>query len=170
MDPLLGQVGIIPNGESWIARAIERLTHSESCHAVIGLGGGMCIGAEPGGARIRPVTDWPTAIWSKFPLTASQAYGCAAWAEKREYAPYAYLDDALLGLEYALNFRWPKFVTRHFSSDRQWMCSELADAALTLGAGIKVFDDDRDFCETSPGDFERLFRAKGWWTPVNAPV
>jgi hypothetical protein len=163
MDALMGQVGLIPHGTSWIAKAIQKITRSDTCHAVINIGNGYTFGAEPGGAKIRPIEDWPTAVWSRFDLTQAQAYSCADWAKKWEGADYAYLDDALLGLEYAFNFRWPRFIAKHFSNDSQWMCSELADAALTLGAGITVFDDGREFCEVAPGDFQQLFAAKGWW-------
>ncbi|WP_284984287.1 hypothetical protein [Arthrobacter sp. efr-133-TYG-118] len=165
MSGLTGQIGLIPHPGSWIAKAICWFTKSDVFHVVIALDDKTCIGAQPNGVTITPMSAWPTAIWSRFPLTEAQAKGCADWARAREHRPYNFVADAIIGIECRTGVRFPRWITRHFSSDATYECAELADAALTLGAGIQVFTDGRDFGLVYPGSFQQLFKDRGWWPP-----
>jgi uncharacterized protein YycO len=156
-----GQIGVVRHGTSWVARGIQWVTRSPAFHCVINLGDGTAIGAEPGGARIRAEGYWPDTVWSDFFLTERQAKHIADWARSKEGKPYAYLDDALLGLRYAFGWKLPKWAARRLSSDSQWMCSELACAALLWGGGMNVFPD-RAFCEVAPGDWLDYFVREHW--------
>lgn len=158
---MIGQVGVVQHGTSWVARGIEAVTRSPAFHCVIGIGDGKAIGAEPGGARIRAENYWGDTVWSQFFITERQAKHVADWAKAREGKPYAFLDDALLGLRYEFGWKLPKWAARRLSSDDQWMCSELACAAMLLGGGINVFPD-RAFCEVAPADWLEYFVAEGW--------
>lgn len=163
-DQYIGQVGVVRDGTSWVARGIEAVTRSPAFHCVVGIGGGLCIGAEPGGARVRSVGYW-SAVWTRFDHGQDQAEAIAGFAESKEGAPYGYVDDALLGLQFAAHwagwsFRWPKPVRMSLSSDRSWMCSELADASLRAG-GVDAFPY-RDACEVAPADFLGLLLERGW--------
>jgi uncharacterized protein YycO len=164
---MIGQVGVVRHGTSWVARGIEAVTRSPAFHCVVGIGGGQAIGAEPGGARIRDEGYWPDTVWSQFFITERQAKHIADWARKQEGKPYAYLDDALLGLRYEFGWKLPGWAAARLSSDEQWMCSELACAALMLGGGINAFPD-RKFCEVAPADFLDLFLAEKWITAGKA--
>lgn len=175
---LLGQVGLIPDGKGFIPNLIDWATRSTVHHVIIAISETECIGAEPNGAKIRPLTDFPNAIWSQFPLTPEQARATAAWAAERVGRPYNWVDDGIIGIECITGIVFPKFITDRYDNDRSYECAQLADAALTNGAKITVFDDNRPPGTVYPGSFEKLYRQYGWWTrpdllprsPVGTPV
>lgn len=160
MDLYAGQVGVVRHGTSWVARGISWVTRSPAFHVVVGVGDGNCIGAEPGGARVRPVDYWTGAVWSRFEMSAKQADLVARFALQHEGAPYAFFDDALIGLRYTAGLKAPDWLLRHLSADRQWMCSELADASLMAG-GINLWPG-RWACDVAPGDFLDEWVRRGW--------
>lgn len=163
MDPTLGQAGVVYNGTSFIARAIAFFTRAHAFHVVTGIGDGQCVSADVGGVQIRSISDYGSIVWSRFPLTEKQALASAYWAVARVGRPYAFIDYPLLIWSAITGMRWPKWVKDRFSSDESYFCSELADAALTHGAGITVFDDGRGLSEVTPADFQRLYEKYGWW-------
>lgn len=160
---LTGQIGLIPHGDNFVTRGIELVTRSHVHHVIIAIDDTWCIGAEPHGARIALISDFPTAIWSQFPLTPQQAAGAASWALARNRIPYNILDDALIGIECITGIVFPDWITAHYDNDKSYQCAQLADAALTKGAGIQVFTDGRKPGTVYPGSFEALFLANGWW-------
>ena len=168
--PLTGQVGLIPDGHGLIPELIDWATRSRVHHVIVAVSETETIGAEPGGARIRPLSYYPNAIWSRFPLSAVQAQDCADWARARENRPYNLTDDLLIGLECITGLTLPHVITDRFDSDDSYQCAQLADAALTKGAGITVFDDGRRPGTVYPGSFELYFRLAGWWTRPDLPV
>lgn len=161
---LLGQVGLIPDGKGFIPNIINWATRSTVHHAIVAISDTECIGAEPNGATIRPLSFFPNAIWSRFPLSDAQAQGSAQWAAEREGRPYNWIDDAIIGIQCVSGVVFPRFITNHYDNDKYYECAQLADAALTHGAGISVFDDNRPPGLVYPGSFEKLFREYGWWT------
>lgn len=167
MDPTLGQAGVVYKGTSWIAKAIAFFTRAHAYHVVTGIGDGQCVSADVGGVRITNISEYGSIVWSQFPLTQKEAEASAYWAVARVGRPYAFFDYPFLMWTAITGMRWPKFIRKRFSSDQSYFCSELADAALTFGAGIKVFDDGRDLSEVTPADFQRLFEKHGWWPTEN---
>lgn len=160
---LLGQIAVIPGANTPIQYGICKITGSHCAHVIVCIGDNECIGAEPGGARIRPMTDYPTAIWSKFVFQPGQAQAIADYARAQEHKPYNYFDDAIIGLQCALHFHLPEWVTGKFGDDDSFECAQLADAALQAG-GIQAFTDKRPPGSVFPGSFEFLFIRDQWYT------
>jgi uncharacterized protein YycO len=163
IDEHLGQVFVQAGPVTKVQWLICAFIQSPAFHCGMGIGNGMVISAQPNGVRIEQEAMYPGAVWSRFPLTAVQAEDAVAWAKAREGRPYNWLDDAMIGIENMTPLRFPRWITRHWQNDKTYQCAQLADAALTLGAGYRVFDDGREPGRVSPGSFAELFRANGWW-------
>ena len=161
MHSHIGQIGLKTEASNWVEKAIEFVTRSTVHHVVIAISDTECIGAEPGGARIRS-HEYTQMVWSHFDLTPEQAQACADWARAREGIPYSFLNGMFIGLTMC-GFTWPKSILKRFSTDKSYQCAQFADAALSLGAGIVVFDDGRAFGEVYPGSLEKLFKERDWW-------
>lgn len=164
MTEHLGQIGLTTEAKSFVEHMIEWVTQSSVHHVVIRISDTECIGANPGGANITPFDYRKDIIWSQFPLTREQAQNCADWAREREGRPYSFINGFFIGMHRLFKIQFPRFITKRFSTDKSYQCAQFADAALTLGAGITVFDDDRLFGAVAPGDLEILFKERGWWT------
>lgn len=157
----LGQIGLKTEAKGFVERAVEFVTRSSVHHVVIAISDNEVISAEPGGARIRP-HDYSYFVWSQFEMTDEQAQACADWARAREGAPYSFINGFFIGLS-MYGIRIPLAIRKRIARDTHYQCAQLADAALTLGAGITVFEDGRDFGEVYPGALEQLFKERGWW-------
>lgn len=168
MSARTGQIGLIPHPTNWVERAVEKLTFSSVHHVIIAISETECIGAEPKGAKIRPITDFPVAIWSEFDYAPGQAQAVADWARDREHRPYNFIADALIGLGIGLGLPMPRFITRLFDGDHFYECAQLADAAL-LHAGIQLFETGRGPGSVYPGSFEPVFKLLGFW-PSDLPI
>lgn len=102
-------------------------------HAFVYIGGGQIVEAEPGGARIRPVTEYAAAnvCWStgRFDLTPAERTAIASTAKM--YAdlktPYSFLDYvALAGDRLHLPHR---LLQNYVASTGHMICSQLVAAA-----------------------------------------
>lgn len=164
MTDHLGQIGLTTEAQSLTEHLIEWVTQSSVHHVVICISDTECIGAYPGGAKIYPINYRNDIMWSQFPLTPTQAQNCADWARAREGRPYSFINGFFIGVHRLFGIQFPLFITKRFSTDKSYQCAQFADAALTLGACVPVFDDDRLFGAVAPGDLEILFKEKGWWT------
>ncbi|BCT75603.1 hypothetical protein SCMU_14450 [Sinomonas cyclohexanicum] len=161
-DPLPGQVAVIPAHRAPVPWLIAAATGSHSYHMVCAIGGGRVVSAEPGGVRFRLVSEWPTAVWSQYPLSGLAGQRAADFAVAQVGKPYAFADDALIGVERLLRFRFPGWVRRAYEADGQWQCAQLATATLLAG-GVDPFPGDRDkLGDVAPGDYERAFVRAGW--------
>lgn len=165
--PAIGQIGLIYDRKgthrSFVAKAIDWVTRSPVHHVIVCVSEDHCVEAQPGGAVLSPLSKWPNAVWSNFPLTPAQAEGTAQWAIDHIGTPYGFLDDAAIGIGLLLN-HWAGFELQRFlSSDHSLQCAQLADAALTKGGKFKVFDDNRLDGAVYPGSFVPLFKKYGWW-------
>ena len=69
---ITGQIGLRRHSGGWVGKAIEWATRSHTHHVVVAVSETVCISAEPGGARYRPITDYPSLVWSRFGLTTAQ--------------------------------------------------------------------------------------------------
>jgi hypothetical protein len=162
-----GQVGVCLNAGPGIGVLVEEFQHSVAFHCVVAISETEAIGAEPGGAKIRPIDYWPNTVWSNFDLTYAEYKGIAYWARAREGRPYAYLDIAILAVHLRLGWPIPEWLGRWMSRDNSYICSELAACALYYGAGKTLFGKTWPG-EVTPDTWLKLFETNGWYTPVAA--
>ena len=163
--PGLGQVAVIPGSSSFVTWAVCKITGSHCGHMVIKVSETDCVSADADAneVRLHPLTDFPNALWSRFELTDAQALASVGYAMAQVGKPYAYLDDALIGVERIFRFRFPDWVRRRFSDDGQWQCAQLSDACMAA-AGVNVFKDGRMIGDVFPGSYEQAFVERGWYT------
>ena len=156
-----GQIGIVSTTGfmSWLIRIVTR---SDVNHAVVDLGDGTIASAEPGGVRLRLHDHFPNTIWSHFEESPEQASSVTTFAREQLGTKYAYFDDLLIGIAQITGVRTPNWIQRRLASNDSYECAELADASLQAG-GVHVFTDGRVPSAVFPGDFEPIFKARGWW-------
>lgn len=172
MLDLTGQVAVIPapvkltrRWDDAAAWTIAAVTGSGTHHVVTHVGRGMVASAEPGGVRLRPVSDYPVAVWSRFRLPGYAAGRAADWARAQVGTPYAYADDLMIGAERVLGVRFPRWVRARYADTGQFQCAQLATYAL-MAADVNPFPDRDTIGDVTPGDFEALFIRNGWHTPA----
>lgn len=131
-------------------------------HALLYLGHGQILEAEPGGARIVDVSEYDgrTVLWSHWPLTDAQRAGIVATGRTLVGTPYSFLDYASLAL---LHFHVrPRFVVDYVRDSGHQICSQLIDFCY-MKNGVHLFTDDRFPGDVTPGDLRtRLFPPAGW--------
>lgn len=169
------QVGLVcttgPAGR--LIRAVEGPRAEGVTHVIVGLGNGESIGAEPHGAKIRPVSYWQPQLVavSHFELTPKETTWIAEFARGLEGTPYNYADDVLIGLLQLRGHRSEGFVTgdtaphwlyERISQTRTLQCAQLADLSY-WAAGIGLFEGGRIPGLVMPGDYVDLFKHAGWW-------
>lgn len=111
-------------------------------HSGVLLDDGTIIEAEPGGARIRPVTEYAAdlMVWSSWDLTDDQRAAIVAAARKYEGVPYSFLDYFALA---AHRFHLPiPCLRRYIASTKHMICSQLSDQSY-LDADLHMFADGR---------------------------
>ena len=159
MTKLTGQVGLRLDGQGFVSRGIEFVTQSRAHHVVIAINETHVVSAQPGGAVIRPMTDYPELVWSQFEYTDEESQHMAVLAASMNRQEYNYLGFALIGFELITKTRVPDAVARAFSYQDRMFCSQMADFCLRK-AGFDLFHSQWGM--VSPGDFERYFQAVGW--------
>jgi uncharacterized protein YycO len=115
---------------------------SKYAHAGILLDDSTVVEAEPGGARIRPMTEYPAdlMVWSTWDLTPGQRTSIVAAARGLEGTPYSFLDYFAIA---AHRFRLPlPGLRRYVASSGHMICSQLVDEAYSR-AGVHLFTDGR---------------------------
>lgn len=132
---LTGQIGCVVDSRGWMGRAIERVTGSRAHHVVIALSDTHCISAEPGGARVRAISDYETVIWSRYQHTEEQAHLIAGLAEYSQHVRYDYLSFAALGVHFLTGLRIPDRVATWLDDRGETTCSQLA-SNIMHSAGI----------------------------------
>lgn len=165
MSDIRGQIGLVhTNGIP--ARIIQFVTRSHWNHVVIGVSSTTCIGAEPGGVRIRPISDFPEVVWADAPYTPTQRLKVLAYVLLQRGVRYNWADDILIGLTLILKSHAPRWMLREVSDTDSFQCSQLAAAALSA-AGVHVFDDDRPAGAVYPASYVPWFRDAGWLTSTD---
>ena len=152
----LGQVALC-RGENTLARAVRAGIGSTYSHMVIDVGDGQVASAQLGGLALRPAQDFPDAVWSRYDFDPWQAEGAADYAAARVGTPYNLAAGALALITRTLQIPTPR--TRRYA---YYQCAQLAEDALSHGAGILVFPHGRTAGPATPADFEDLFRRHGW--------
>lgn len=131
-------------------------------HAFVDLGDGTMIYAEPGGAVIKPLSDYddqPVYYCDNIYRTIDPVLGkrIAREARSLEGVPYSFADYADL-LWHQLGFS-DKALKRSIASSGHMICSQLADTAY-FRAGVHIFNDGRWPGYVKPGD---LYKADQNW-------
>lgn len=111
-------------------------------HAFTLLDDDTILEAEPGGARIRPVTEYPASAvtWSSWDLTDGQRAAIVAAARQREGTPYSALDYFSLAA-HRLHIPAPG-LRQYIASTGHMICSQLEDQ-IYLDADLHMFSDGR---------------------------
>lgn len=148
------------HGKTWISRLIERVTHSDTHHTVIGLPGGLVASAEPiVGVIIRPASDYPDFVWSQFELTDLERDQIVWYAEASVGMKYNYMAFILMGLFGLAGLRVPRRLASLLSSSNRKDCSQLCAEVYAL-AGRPLFAHPHWM--VVPGDFEEWFTLHQW--------
>lgn len=156
---LTGQIGLLRNGTTFITRAIEWATYSHSHHVIVAISETQCISAEPGGVRIRDISDYGHIDWSEFSLTDTQRASIIAAANQSQKLPYNYAIYPVLLAARVTGILVPDWISGWLSKRKNVDCSQLADDIYNA-AGIDLFTASNVL--TTPGDFERYFIKQGW--------
>lgn len=158
MTNQIGQIGLRRNGTTRISKAIEWCTDSTSHHNVIILPDGMCISGEPGGARYRPLTDYPQLDVSAYPLTDEQRALIVKAAHASIGTPYNYMVFPILALRRLTHLPIPQWVKTWLNNRPHEDCASLTNL-IHNEAGIHLMPNGK---LTTPGDYERDMRARGY--------
>lgn len=162
---ITGQVGIVPaanNFGSWIVVWVTRSTYT---HVVVAVNEHVCLSLEPGreGGRLRPVTDYPDVIWSRFRYTPRQRRAMVVYARNRAGEPYGWFDYLITGVMLVLRRPLPRWARKHISRNGRTVCSQMAYQALKA-AGVRLPGGgfEPSAAVATPGDFGRYYVQQGW--------
>lgn len=124
-------------------------------HAFILVEGGSIVEAEPGGARIMPVSEYGSVLWSsgKIPLTGEQRAGIIKAAMGYVGTPYSAADYFALAA-HRLHLPLPG-LKAYVASSRSMICSQMVDQAYQ-DAGVHLFADGRWPGFVTPGSLYKL--------------
>lgn len=126
-------------------------------HAFVYLGNNLIIEAEPGGARIRNLSEYDgrSIRWSSglIELTDQQRLSIVTIAKGFEHVPYSPADYFALA---AHRFHLPVPGLRDYIEDSgHVICSQLVDRVYNL-AGVHLFTDKRWDGYVTPGSLDQL--------------
>jgi hypothetical protein len=156
---LTGQIGLRRHSTGWVGKCIEWATNSHTHHVVVAVSETVCISAEPGGARYRPISDYPALVWSRFGLTEDQRTLIRDAAADYEDSPYNFAIYGPLLWQRITGRKVDGWVARWLSRRPNENCSQLSDDIYNA-ADLHLFEDIPEI--VTPGDFERLFARLGW--------
>lgn len=156
----IGQITIVTTNGFW-GWVIRHVTESTSNHNTIIVSETHQVSAEPGGVRLVPRTDYPTAVVADYPLTDEQRDAIVAFAMAQIDKPYGYWTDFWIGVGLIFRTHTPRWIERMLSDGGTWECAQLCDAAY-IAADINLFEDNRPDGAVYPGSLEKLFKRKGW--------
>lgn len=169
--PDLGAFGVTatPGWKAWVIRAVTRSTCN---HAFVYVGAQTfdyngrryvnepaIVEANPSGAALAPLTEYPHAIWSHMALTTQQRHAIANAAHALVGTPYSWVDDACIGLADLFGWHVPEPVRHRLNRRDRLMCSQLVDRAYAM-AGVQLFPDGRLSGDVSPGDLLHLIQGQ----------
>jgi hypothetical protein len=159
---ITGQVAIISTS-GWVGRLVQLVTGSAWNHSVVAINELECVSAEPGGARIRLISEYrhDTVAWSQFTRSDERRDRITTWAFDHLDVDYDYLGFVAIALTKLLGPFAPKWLLRYIATRDRLICSYLCDLALQAG-GIHLFDDHRPHGCVTPGSFGKKFKARGW--------
>jgi cell wall-associated NlpC family hydrolase len=148
--PELGDFGVTrTNGPAaWLIRLVTR---SAVNHAFVYVGNGQIVEANPSGAAIGTVDEYPNAIWSHVALTTQQRHAINNAARSLVGTPYSWVDDACIGLADLFGWHVPEPVRARLNRRDRLQCAQLVDTAYAM-AGVHLFVDGRVPGDCAPSD------------------
>jgi uncharacterized protein YycO len=151
-----GDFGVVLRTGHWWTQPVEWLiswgSKSRAYHAFLAVDDDQLVEAEPGGARLAAVDEYPDAVWVSRPLTDVQRAAIAAAGRAFLGRDYNWLDDLAIGL--ARRGFVPRWVWRRLNDGGAVMCSQLVVLAYRA-AGVDLFPG-RDAATVTPGDLYQL--------------
>lgn len=161
MTDLTGQIGLCMNGTTLIAKGIEWATDSHTHHVFVVIGPYLCVSAEPGGVRYRPLSYFEHAHFSDIGLTEDEKARIVAAAMDyvKDGTPYNYAIYPPLLFQKLTGHKVDGWVAEWLSKRPNENCSQLSDDIYTK-AGFHLFPDIAEI--VTPGDFERKFIELGF--------
>lgn len=160
LTPIEGWVGCLV----WVLQLLNGDT-SRWTHAALVLDNGEVFEAQPGGAKISPLSkyrDRPWAVVSKIkvgdellPLELPSQTRARVIEEARnlEHIGYNWTTYFYLAA-YRLHIR-PAWLKRRVQKSKRMICSQAVDHIYRL-AGVRLFDDHRMPHDLTPGDLAKL--------------
>lgn len=160
----VGQVMLISTSGK-IGRLVQFMDDSHYNHMTVAINEFECVSAEPGGARIRLISEYDNDVvaWSQFELTTEQRDRIVMWSFEHLDTPYDYLGFVAIAITKLLGPFAPRWLLRYIATRDRLVCSYLVDLALQAG-GIHLFNDHRPRGAVTPGSFGKKFKARGWAT------
>ncbi|ACU71769.1 hypothetical protein Caci_2860 [Catenulispora acidiphila DSM 44928] len=159
--PPVGVYGCVKTG-GFVPFMIRALTKSWADHVFISIGDGQIVEAEPGGVRIRDVSEYAGCrieYNTAEPMTDMQRAAVAEYASSKRGEPYAWTADAVDGLR-CLGLRW-RILAWFERARRSVMCSELAVQAGQY-AGLDWSCGQGDPSCVTPAMLARRLDAQTW--------
>lgn len=131
-------------------------------HVFIMISDDTLIEAEPGGARVRPLSEYDGSnlvIFSMPGLTDAQRGDLAGIAQHLEKTPYSFLDYLAIALN---RLHLPsKRLRKYVKSTNHMICSQMGDFVYA-SYGIHLFTDDRDPGDVIPLELYEQVKELGW--------
>ena len=158
---ITGQVGLIASDGALMGRVVAWASRSVWCHTVVAISETHCVSAEPGGARVRPISFYPEIVWSRFAMRPAQRRRVVRFAIKCVGVPYAWFDFVAAGFALVTRAKTPEWLRAYIADTDRLICSQVCDLALQAG-GIHVFFDERPAGAVIPSSFGKVFVARGW--------
>lgn len=157
--PRLGDIGLVTiRGDVGFLIRVGQWLNGDGFenyeHAFVYVGDGEIVEGEPGGARrVRMPYKASEVAWIPCPPELGPAVAQAAISLVG--TPYSWADYfSLAALRLHIRFRWLK---NYVKSTRHMICSQLADAAASMGGWV-LFPDKRLPQDVTPGDLWQLRR------------
>jgi hypothetical protein len=123
-------------------------------HAFVVVDGGELVEAQPRGARVRPLSVFPRAVFvCPDGLTEAQREAVCTAARGYLGTPYSFADYAAIAA-HRLHLPLPG-LRRFVASSRHMLCSQLADQCFQ-DAGVQLFNDGRWPGFVTPGSLYDL--------------
>ncbi len=162
--PAAGLYGCVQTRGFW-PWLIRRATRSWANHAFVSIGDGHIIEAEPGGVRVRDISEYAgcrIAYNDTEPTTDLQRAQVAEYASNLRGEAYDWIADTTDGLA-ALGLRWRILGTISHRARRAVMCSELV-AEAGRAANLDWLCGQPDPAQVTPAMLAQRLTEQPWNT------
>ena len=156
MLPEIGDFGLVKmNGEAGRLIRIGQWLNGDKFadyeHAVIYVGGDQIVEAEPGGAKLSPVSRYENILWSTgwVDVTDAQRRDIAHTALGLVGTPYSFADYAAIAA-HTLHVPGNSLLKRYVASSKHMICSQLVDYCYRVN-DAELFHDGRWPGYVTPG-------------------
>lgn len=159
--PGLAQLGLVRTKgfSSWLTRVV---TQSNWNHIILYEGNDTVISCDPAGVEELPITAFPGAVWSHFPLELQQTAQIINFARAQLGRPYDQVLFLWCGVARLFGVKHtPAWIQARLNSQKSWICSQICDAAYQAG-GMHLFKDHRVEGAVVPADYAPIWEANGW--------